>query len=117
MAALLAAWAAWVGAQEAAPAAGVPGQATRNPPESIVIIGRGPTDEELTRLVEAVLVEDPYLDSTRVTVTTKDGVVTLEGLVGDWGDVLRAIRISGRVAGVKRLVDDLETYEPDGFGM
>jgi osmotically-inducible protein OsmY len=85
--------------------------------EQVVITSTKPaTDEELTKRVETVLDSDRYLDASHMTVTTKDGVVTLGGLVGDSGDLLRALRISSRIPGARRVIDDLETYEPDGFG-
>jgi osmotically-inducible protein OsmY len=96
--------------EKAAPANGV---------EPIVITGAKlapPTDEQLTQQVETSLEASRYLDASRITVTTKNGVVTLDGLVGDAWDLRIALRIAGRVAGVRRLIDDLDIVEPDGFG-
>jgi osmotically-inducible protein OsmY len=80
--------------------------------ERLVITGtKTPTDQEVTRRVEAALDANPYLDASRVTVSTKDGVVTLEGIVGDASDLLRTLRIAGRVAGARRVEESL--YIPD----
>ena len=85
--------------------------------ERLVITGtKATTDEELTRRVETALDSNRYLDASRITVTTKDGVVHLEGLVGDTGDLRDALRTANRVAGARRVVDELDTYEPDGYG-
>jgi hypothetical protein len=103
-------WACQAAAEErAAPAAhGV---------QSIVITGAKPvppTDEQLTQQVETALEASPYLDASRVTVTTRNGVVTLDGLVGDSWDLRIAIRTAGRVAGIRQLIENLDVVEPDG---
>ena len=86
--------------------------------ELVIVTGTRPVaDEEVTKRVEAALDANPYLDASRITVTTVDGVVLLEGLVGDAGDLFAALRTARRVAGARRVVDNLDTYEPDGFGM
>ncbi len=73
-----------------------------------------PSDAELTQRVETVLLGDRYLDSSNVKVTARNGVVTLEGVVGDPWDLLRAIRISNKVAGVRRVGDELDIFSFDG---
>jgi len=70
----------------------------------------------VTRRVETALDSNRYLDASRITVTTNDGVVHLEGLVGDSGDLLAALRSVNRVVGARRVVDELDTCEPDGYG-
>ncbi|MBV8209403.1 MAG: BON domain-containing protein [Burkholderiaceae bacterium] len=86
--------------------------------EVVVITGArsAASDGELTRRVETALDANPYLDASRITVTAREGVVHLEGLVGDTGDLLDAIRTAGRVPGTRRIVEELDTYEPDGYG-
>jgi hyperosmotically inducible periplasmic protein len=69
-------------------------------------------DEVLTKKVEAALLADPYLLDDHVTVTTKNGIVTLEGIVFDEWDVRMAMRIARKTAGVRRVVTDF--YIPDG---
>ena len=65
------------------------------------------TDEEVTRQVEAALRADPYVFDEHVRITTKDGVVTLSGFVLDVWDVYSLKRIVRKMAGVKRVVDQL----------
>jgi hypothetical protein len=65
-------------------------------------------DEKVKEEVEEALHSDPFFYDAHVTVTTKNGVVTLEGMVFDDWDLRQAMRISKRVAGVKRVVNDLE---------
>jgi osmotically-inducible protein OsmY len=65
-------------------------------------------DEELTKRVEAVLHDDPYFYDEHVAVTVKNGVATLHGMVFDEWDLRQAMRLAKRIAGVKRVVNDLE---------
>jgi osmotically-inducible protein OsmY len=58
--------------------------------------------------VELALKLDPYVDDQHVTVTTKNGIVTIQGFVQDAWDLLALRRIAKRVAGVKRVVNDVE---------
>jgi BON domain len=70
-------------------------------------------DEVLTKNVEVALHSNPVFNDEHVTVTIKNGVVTLEGIVYDDWDVRTAIRIARRIAGVRRVVTDF--YVPDGM--
>jgi osmotically-inducible protein OsmY len=65
-------------------------------------------DEKLQREVESALAADPYFLSEHVSVTIRNGVATLHGIVFDDWDLRNALRISRRIPGVKRVVDDLE---------
>ena len=55
---------------------------------------------------------DPYFFDEHVTVTVKNGVALLEGVVFDEWDERQAIRIAKKIAGVKRVVTDFDI--PDG---
>lgn len=66
------------------------------------------TDEEVTRQVEAALRADPYVFDSHVRITTKDGVVTLSGMVLDVWDVFTLKRIVRKMAGVKKVIDQLD---------
>jgi osmotically-inducible protein OsmY len=96
-------------------------RATTTNPVGAVIISekrapKGLSDRDVTKRVEMALDSDSYLYAEHVAVTTADGVVTLRGLVGDEWDLRRAIRVSSRVAGVKRVVDELEIWDFGGGG-
>jgi osmotically-inducible protein OsmY len=65
-------------------------------------------DAKLQRQVETALAGDPYFLSEHVSVTVRNGVATLHGIVFDDWDLRNALRISRRIPGVKRVVDDLE---------
>jgi osmotically-inducible protein OsmY len=65
-------------------------------------------DEKMSKQVEEALHSDAYFYDEHVTVTTKNGVVTLQGMVFDDWDLRSAVRISRKIPGVKRVVNDLE---------
>jgi osmotically-inducible protein OsmY len=74
-------------------------------------------DEVVKTRVETALRQDPYFYDGHVTITVKNGVVHLQGMVfdaQDMQDVRRIIR--KRVAGVRRLVNELEICSCDGGG-
>ena len=65
------------------------------------------TDEELEKRVRAALHADPYFYDGHVTVSVEQGAVVLRGFVfSDW-DLRNAIRISGKAAGDRRVIDNL----------
>lgn len=81
------------------------------PLESIVVTGKQlperVPDLELAQRVEVALHDDPYLDDGHITITVKNGVATLRGMVWDDWDLRRAIRLASRISGVKRIVNEL----------
>jgi osmotically-inducible protein OsmY len=75
----------------------------------ITVTGKKITaDEEVSRQVALALESDPVVDDRHVTITTKNGIVTIQGFVQDAWDLLALRRIAKRVAGVKRVVNDVE---------
>jgi len=66
------------------------------------------TDAEMTEQVETVLHSDRYIFSEHVSITSKNGVVTLRGIAVDYWDVTAMKRLIRRMPGVRRVVDDLE---------
>jgi osmotically-inducible protein OsmY len=65
-------------------------------------------DARLVVQVESALSADPYFNSEHVSVTVVNGIATLHGIVFDDWDLRNAIRISRRIPGVRRVVNDLE---------
>lgn len=64
-------------------------------------------NEELGERVKAALHADPYFYDEHVTVTVQQGAVVLSGFVfSDW-DLQEAIRIAGKTAGDRRVIDNL----------
>lgn len=84
--------------------------------EVIVTAARQIPDEQVTAQVEKALVEDPYVYAEHVTVTTNNGVVRVEGIVGDTGERFRILRRCRKIPGARRIVDALEVVnnDPDG---
>jgi hypothetical protein len=89
--------------------AAAPSQAPLKP---IVVIGKKSApevpDAVLKEQVETTMHTDPYFFDAHVTVTVKDGVVILEGLVFDAWDIVTATRIARKIPGVKRVFNDIE---------
>jgi hypothetical protein len=71
-------------------------------------------DEELRVEVKTALHDDPYFYDGHVTVTVRDGVVHLDGMVLDYGDIAGVLRIiRKKFPGVKRVVNQLEVARGD----
>ena len=68
---------------------------------------------ELGERVKAALHDDPYFYDKHVTVTVQRGDVVLGGFVFSAWDLQEAIRIAGKAAGDRRVIDNL-TIEPGG---
>jgi hypothetical protein len=87
----------------------------RTPPatlDAIVVTGKkiqeAVPDAEVEQRVEKAMRSDQFFYGEHVTITIKDGVVTLHGIVFDDWDLRTARRIAKRVPGVKRVINDLE---------
>jgi osmotically-inducible protein OsmY len=79
----------------------------------VVKAARVYTDDEVTKQVETALRLDPVVDDKHVTVTTHNGVVTLHGFVQDAWDLLALRRISRKIAGVKKIINDVDLQISD----
>jgi osmotically-inducible protein OsmY len=64
-------------------------------------------DEELRQRVTAALHADPYFYDEHVSVSVEKGVVVLRGFVASDWDLRDAIRIAGKAAGDRRVIDNL----------
>jgi osmotically-inducible protein OsmY len=84
--------------------------------EVVVTAKRHLTDEQVTQQVEKALEDDPYVYAEHVTVTTRRGVVTCEGIVGDAAELRHVLGICRRASGAKRVVSELQIndYPPEG---
>jgi osmotically-inducible protein OsmY len=102
-------------ARPSAPAQ-TPGGSRSETAHEIIISAARVADEVLTAKVVQVLQEDPYVFSDHVTVTTRKGVVMVEGIVGDTGERFRILRLCRKIPGTRRVVDALEVVnnDPDG---
>lgn len=66
------------------------------------------SDEDLRRDVISELKWDPSLNSNQINVSTRDGVVTLGGIVPHFSEKVAAEKAVQRVAGTRVVVDELE---------
>lgn len=84
--------------------------------ELVIRANRTVPDEEVTRHVEEALANDPWIYSEHVSVTTRGGVVILEGVAADSGELLRMLRLAHRIHGARRVIDRIEINAqlPDG---
>jgi hypothetical protein len=82
----------------------------------VVIHANRLADEQVTRQVQKTLSGDPWIYSEHITVTTQNGVVRLEGIVGDSGELFRILRLCRKIPGARRVVNELEMMhnDPDG---
>jgi osmotically-inducible protein OsmY len=82
----------------------------------IVEAQRRAADEQVTQRVQTALSNDPWIYSDHVSVTTRNGVVTVEGIVQDTGELFRILRLARKIPGAIRVVDRLEMLhnDPDG---
>ena len=67
-------------------------------------------DDELTDAVRLVLEKDPFINPSKMRVTTKDWSVTLEGLVPNETMKQMAERDAWCVLGVKEVVNRIQVY-------
>jgi hypothetical protein len=62
------------------------------------------------------LTEDPWIFSEHITVTTRnDGVVRLEGIVADTGELFRVLSLCRQMPDARRVINELEMiHNPNG---
>ena len=92
------------------------GKADTRLPEVIIAAKRQAADEQVTRQVEQTLTNDPWIFAEHITISTQNGVVRLEGIVGDTGEMFRIMRLCRKIPGARRVVNELEIMhnDPDG---
>lgn len=82
----------------------------------IVISAARESDAAVTAQVEKALADDPYIYAEHVTVATSNGVVRCGGIVGDYFELFRVLRLCHRFSRSKRVINELEINAvlPDG---
>lgn len=81
-------------------------------PEVIVSAERV-ADAALQVKVEQALDQDPFIFSERVTVRAENGVLRIEGVVYSPHDLRRLLRLVRRIAGRRRIINELELEAED----
>jgi BON domain-containing protein len=83
-------------------------------PELAPIVIRGErlppnaSDEEVTRAVVQSIAKDPWIFADHVTITTRSGVVYVEGFVSDEWDLYHILDRARKIAGRRKVVNNLE---------
>ncbi len=65
------------------------------------------TDIQLRNAVQDRIERETTIDAIEIGVTVRDGIVTLTGLVSDYGDELAAVDIAARVKGVCAVANNI----------
>ena len=68
-------------------------------------------DAELAAKVAAALQQNPYIFTDHVTVTAVNGIVKVGGVVRDLPDLYAILRLARRLAGTRRVVNEID-YQP-----
>jgi|SRR5271157_1430612 len=66
------------------------------------------TDAQVQSNVISELKWEPSVDATKIGVSVRDGIVTLDGYVDSFAEKLAAERVASRVAGVKAVAQELK---------
>ena len=64
-------------------------------------------DNQISAAVNTALVQDSLVKASDIRVSTRDGVVTLDGRVANASQASRAARLAASVPGVSRVVNRL----------
>jgi hypothetical protein len=70
-------------------------------------------DAAVAARVAQVLENDPFVDAGHISIETRDGVVILRGIAMDLGDLNRMLRLARRVAGKRRIVNQIDLIPED----
>ena len=76
--------------------------------EVTICANRYATDQQITGQAQEMLAHDPWIDADHVTVTTRNGVVKVEGTVADVLELLRILRLCRKIPGARRVVSEVE---------
>ena len=82
----------------------------------IIVTGKKTEDLKMEQAVQTALHLHPVVYDKHITVTVENGVATLTGFVFDDWDRWLAYRVSLRIPGVKRVINDLEVVTPGSDG-
>jgi hypothetical protein len=75
-----------------------------------------PNDDAITTAIKAKMFSDPLLKSASVNVVSKDGIVTITGVVPDDAARLAAETIASKTTGVKQVIDSTTMAPPPPAG-
>jgi osmotically-inducible protein OsmY len=73
------------------------------------------TDALIQADVISELKWDPSVDTRKIGVSVRDGIVTLNGNVNSFVEKLSAERVAGRVAGVRAIAQEIKVVLPQSY--
>jgi osmotically-inducible protein OsmY len=76
-----------------------------------VVTGTRPADAAMAARVVTALQQSPYILADHVTVTVEGGRVRVGGVVQDLSDLYAILRVARRIAGTRRVVNEID-YQP-----
>lgn len=74
----------------------------------LVACSKGPTDDEITKAIQASYYADPQVKDEKITIDVKGGEVTLSGGVSSDAARLQAYKLAAQTAGVQRVNDQMQ---------
>jgi osmotically-inducible protein OsmY len=83
------------------------------PREEVTISASRETDAVLTAKVEQALHDDPYIFADHMNVVAENGIVRLRGVAVDVSDLRQALALARRIAGRRRVVNEIELIALD----
>ncbi|HWZ64724.1 MAG TPA: BON domain-containing protein [Steroidobacteraceae bacterium] len=89
-----------------------PVPAPASAPPEVVISATRESDAVLVAKVEQAMQNDPYLFVSHISVSADKGVVRVEGVVQDPFDMLQIVRMARRIAGKRRVINEIEVADP-----
>lgn len=79
--------------------------------QEVVISATRQADEALTAKVTQTLQDDPYVFADHLSVETENGIVRVRGVVIDPADMRRVLLLARRVAGRRRVINEIELQD------
>jgi osmotically-inducible protein OsmY len=74
----------------------------------VVVTATRESDALLVAKVEQAMQNDPYLFVAHISVSADNGVVRIEGVVQDPFEMLQIVRMARRIAGKRRVINEIE---------
>ncbi len=74
----------------------------------LVACSKGPTDDEITKAIQASYYADPQVRDEKIAIDVKTGEVTLSGGVSSDAARLQAYKLAAQTAGVRKVNDQME---------
>ncbi len=74
----------------------------------LVACSKGPTDDAITKAIQASYYADPQVKDEKISIDVKDGNVTLSGDVSSDATRLQAYKLATQTAGVKKVDDQMQ---------